>query len=175
MQLSFAEFLRLAAVVATAVSVAVAAYAIWRNWRTGVLQRTSTFLIDLRKEDETKRLAIWRAFPRRWDPDMTVQMTAEEANRLFQVGGRPEEHGSLEYEKWNVARRHLNELEDIAFAYVHRLVDRDILSASKGQYLKRSARYFSPLIEKLRVEYGDEHGWQVIKKALQLMERRRRL
>src|SRR6266436_5519776 len=119
------EIIKSAGTGVTAVSVGVAAYAIWRNWRMGVLQRTSTLLAELATEDEEDRVALWKEFPRRWQykelGEEEKPMTPEEARVLFEIGRRVDKYEDPDYRKWNVARRHLNELARFAFAYVHRL------------------------------------------------------
>jgi hypothetical protein len=75
------------------------------------------------------------------------------------------------YEKWDTARRHLNELEIFAFAYVYDFADRKLLAAAACGRMVRSNAYFKELIEVLRVKFGYAQSWQIIPQAVTMMER----
>jgi hypothetical protein len=75
------------------------------------------------------------------------------------------------YEKWDTARRHLNELEIIAFAYVYDFADRKLLAAAACGGMVRGNAYFEKLIEVLRDKFGYAQSWQIIPQAVKMMER----
>ena len=75
------------------------------------------------------------------------------------------------YEKWDTARRHLNELEIFAFAYVYDFADRDLLAAAACGRMVRSNAYFKELIDVLREKFGYAQSWQIIPQAVGMMER----
>jgi hypothetical protein len=74
------------------------------------------------------------------------------------------------YEKWDTARRHLNELEIFAFAYVYDFADRKLLAAAACGPMVRSNAYFKELIDVLKEKFGYAQSWQIIPKAVTMME-----
>jgi hypothetical protein len=75
------------------------------------------------------------------------------------------------YEKWDTARRHLNELEIFAFAYVYDFADRKLLAAAACGGMVRSDAYFKELIDVFREKFGNAQAWQIIPQAVRMMER----
>jgi hypothetical protein len=138
--------------------------------RIALLERTAALLVSPADTEraENHRKAMLTQFRGRWKPKMTDLISPDEARKLWDASADPSHrsHG-----KWDAARRHLNGLEPIAFAYVHGLADKEILARSHCKYLTRSALYFGELIERFRIEYGVGHTWQVIAHAATAMRK----
>jgi hypothetical protein len=138
---------------------------------TARMQRTLQFLKEINTaENGVQRRALLEQFPDRWtkkiDEDKIIKPT--EAAALFAIAGKPS--ADEPYRKWDAARRHLNQLEIVAFAYKYNLADRNILAAAACRSIVRSNLYFRELIEALRQEYGAGHSWQLIREAAAKME-----
>ena len=165
------EIVKAAGTFVTGVSVLVAAFALWMNWRSAVMQRTLTFLEAYRTENDATRVEMRTEFEPLFGNVRDAKMGSLEADALYLKASLATDDGSAEFKKWQVARRHLNQVERISFAYVHGLVDRKLLCNWSGEYIVRSAKYFHPLIEKFREGRGDTHPWQVIEKAKKRMDK----
>jgi hypothetical protein len=136
------------------------------------LTRTLQFLTSTTgPEDEAQRQAMFRLFPDRWEIKITEPLPAVRAQAYFDTCRKPWEDEKLCHE-WDVARRHLNQLEVQAFAYVHDLADSEILAATTCVYMARSYQYFRELIAVFRTQYGAGQSWQVIPQAVELMQSR---
>ncbi len=114
---------------------------------------------------------ILTAFPDRWPKTITSPLSPDTAESFIEVARNPDRDKDL-YVRWNAARKHLNRLEEVAFAYIYDFVDSEILAASSCAPLVRSNQYFKALIEAFRRDYGDRHPWQLIPQAAALMESR---
>jgi hypothetical protein len=153
-----------------ALSLVVAVYAYLDQERTGRLQRTLSLLSPQDSDaGEAQRLAMLTKFKGRW-PKAMVPLAPEKAKAYFDISTEPERDKEL-YDEWNVARKHLNQLESIAFAYVHDLGDRKTLAAATCLYMARSSRYFKELIDIFGRELPGQ-SWQVISEAVSRMEKR---
>lgn len=160
--------------IATAVATAVAAasltfaYLSYRDQeRTSRLQRTQTVLAEASKEyvDDTQRAAMFKFTGR--GTDTIDPMSDTEANTYFTISDKPDT--SENYIKWNAARKHLNILEGLSFAYIHNLADEKILAEVSCLEIVRSYEYFASLIEKFTKGHP-AHGWLDIPKAARLLE-----
>jgi hypothetical protein len=134
----------------------------------GRLERTLKILHS-GPEDNDQRLAMFDLFADRWTVPPGTPLPRDDAVDFSKKCTRPRDFPEI-CDRWNVARKHLNEIEPIAFAYVHNLGDSRILAASTCVYIARSFRYFEQLIEAFRELYGNGHSWQVIKQAVTGME-----
>jgi hypothetical protein len=132
------------------------------------LERTLRILQGTR-EDNDQRLAMFDLFPGRWTVPLGTPLTTEEAIDFREKCTKPRDHADL-CKKWDVARKHLNEIEPVAFAYVHNLGDSKIIAASTCVYMSRSFKYFERLIEAFRALYGNGHSWQAIAHAVTNMK-----
>jgi hypothetical protein len=121
--------------------------------------------------DEPQRKAMFEKFPDRWKVPIGKPLSYDDAVAYRDTCTRPWENEAL-CAKWDVARKHLNELEPVAFAYVHDFADSEILAAAMCVYMVRSFRYFEQLILALRELYGPGHTWQVIKQAVTSMQQK---
>lgn len=156
------------ATVVGAGSLVVALLAYKDVGRSALLQRTMQVLSDTSEEGgEEHRKALF-SFEGRWGPKI-VPMSSAFASALFEAGLQPCE--SENYKKWNAARKHLNSLETLSFAYVYRIADRHILAETVGLEIVRSAAYFAELIKLVAEDYPTHaHTWLIIPKAAKLLE-----
>lgn len=118
-----------------------------------------------------ERRAIFRYFPGRFKK---VPEPLTETADLLDISRFPNSvpvDQRATYEKWDTARKHLNQLEIFAFAYVYGYVDRELLAAAICAPLVRSNLYFGPLINAFRGQLGLAQSWQIIPHAVKLMER----
>jgi hypothetical protein len=158
------------ATVISAVTLGVAALAYLDQERTNRLQRTLTFLTQAEQSvSEDEREAIIEEFPERWKRDIRMPLSREEARSFLRVAREPKTDPQLYY-KWNLARKHLNQVETLAFAYIHDLADAEILATSTCASMARSNLYFKELIDVFRSEFGAGQSWQVIPQAVRAME-----
>jgi hypothetical protein len=156
-----------------AISVAFIAYRYYDRQaklqeNNGRLERTLKIL-QAGPEDNAQRLAMFDLFPGRWTVPLGTPLSSEDAVAFRDKCTRPRDYADI-CNRWNVAREHLNEIEPIAFAYVHNLGDSEILAASKCVYMTRSFKYFEQLIAAFRALYGKGHSWQVIEQAVTNMK-----
>jgi len=158
------------ATVVAAASLVIALKTYRDQERSGRLQRSLELLKLLNTEEpEDERKKLLTEFQDRWQRPMRSPLTREAAQSFLDISRDPNKDKQL-YEKWNVARRHLNRLEEAAFAYVYDLGDRKVLAASVCIPMARSSRYFKELIDLFRMEFGEQHSWQLILKATTMME-----
>jgi hypothetical protein len=156
------------ATVVAAFSLVVAVLVYKDQERSSRLQRTQTLLAAASGDwNDDQRKALF-GFEGRWNPNITP-MSPTEADALFKIGDRPSEND--QYKKWNAARKHLNVIETLAFAYVYDMADDEILASTMCLYMARSNRYFAALIERAKADYP-RHTWQVIPQAVRSMEDR---
>jgi hypothetical protein len=151
------------------VAVVIAVWAYQATETVGRLQRTLNLLNPPSSPGaEKQRRAMLQNFPDRWVNPIKDPLPYAQAEDYFK--SCREKPDSESCKKWDVARRHLNEIEPLAFAYVHGIGDKRILAAATCVYMARSYRYFEHLIEVLRKEYNAGHSWQVIRQAVMRME-----
>ena len=162
------DWITAGATIVAAASLVIAVWTYLEQERSARLQRTLTFLTDANQEWESDdRTILLTEFSGRWSSTI-VPLTAEDAQSFFEISGKPKKGDTLS-DKWNVARRHLNELEPVAFGYVHDLGDREILAAAMCLNMSRSSEYFKALIDRFAKEFPG-HTWQIIPQAVRLME-----
>jgi hypothetical protein len=146
--------------------------------RTGRLERTYKFMDaagNYLNAEERKQLII--QFPGRWEKDVQFCLSRDEADRFLQVAleadrySKHPEKDSDQYKRWNLARKHLNQVETLAFPYFHNLIDREILAASACESMAKSYKYFRQLIEVFGVYLGGGQSWQVIPTVVKLMDK----
>lgn len=186
-----------AGIVFTAASFATGSWQIWHQWQEERLQRALVLIEkssaepqlpryrELAKTDAEETAAKWRDidtrralfvyFPDRFEgaptPDRVLSRSDAEKLRDIALKRDFTAEDYRTYEKWDVARRHLNGLELFAFSYVYNFSDRTLLAASGCGALMRSNAYFKELIDAFREKYGTAQSWQIIPKAVTLMER----
>jgi hypothetical protein len=159
------------ATIVAAGSLVVAVLTYRDQEKSARLQRTLDLFKALNVEEpDNDRKMILTAFPDRWQKNMTP-LAPDVAETFIDAARHPDQDQGV-YERWNTARKHLNRLEEVAFAYVFDFVEPEILAASACSTLVRSNQYFKALIEVFRREYGDRHSWQLIPQAAALMESR---
>jgi len=141
----------------------------WEQEKTNRLKRTSEVITAAEKSvNEEERTDIIREFPGRWQKNVRFCLGREEAESFLEVAVKPED--SAKYKRWNLARKHLNGVETLAFPYYYDLADRRILTTSSCGYVTRSNKYFGHLIAVFGAYFGGGQSWQVIAKAAKLME-----
>jgi hypothetical protein len=157
------------ATVATAGLLFVAYLAYSDQERSGRYLRSLELIKLLNTgESEDDRKKLLTQFKDRWKKQITSAVSAEDAQSLLKASVDPEDAA---YDKWNTARKHINRLEESAFAYVHDLGDRQILAASVCISMAKSYCYFKTVIDAFGCEFGEEkHPWQLIPLALNKME-----
>jgi hypothetical protein len=155
------------AILATGVAFAAASYV--EEQHIARLQRTVEFLLPTYTEDEQQRIAMFEEFPDRWEIPMKAQLPPKEAQRFFDASANP---NSKDYYRWDVARRHLNHLEPLAFAYCYDLGDQKVIAANACPTMKKSYHYFQKLIDLFSLKFGSNQSWQFIKKAVVDMDKR---
>lgn len=74
------------------------------------------------------------------------------------------------YLQWDSARRHLNNLEIFAFAYVYDFAERRFLAVASCSAMARSNSYFAALIHAFRNRIRVSQSWQLIPKAVEMMQ-----
>jgi hypothetical protein len=157
--------------VVLAATLVVTALGYLEEERTGRLQRTSE-LLRAPDVDEELRIALFAMFPGRWTTPV-IPMTHEEAQSFFDIGRQKPEKNQEVYDRWNVARKHLNRVETLAFAYLHDLADTEILAAARCAYMSRSNDYSSRKLAKFRVlsdplDIGGQRVSEFVRVALKL-------
>jgi len=111
-----------------------------------------------------------KAFPGRFDVEIKNPITKAEAKEFWDISAKRFKKGHV-VERYNLARRHLNRLEPLAFAYVHDVAEPEVLAASICPVMVRSNFYFQELIQVFGENLGPAQGWQVIPRAVKSMER----
>jgi len=146
--------------------------------RTGRLERVHKFQEDAAKildEEERKQLVV--EFPERWEKDIQFCLSREEADSFLQAAldaDRSSTNAKMEsrnYRRYNLARKHLNAIETLAFPYYYNLADQELLARSACETMVRSNKYFRQLTEVFGLYLGGGQSWQVIPKAAEVMER----
>ena len=160
-----------AGTVFLALTVAVTAWGIHREESKSRMQRTLYFLNSAYTEDEQQRIAMLEEFPNRWKPQITEPLSKDEAQNFFDVSTEPK---NTQHHRWNVARKHLNNLEPLAFAYAYDLADPKIIAANACGLMTRSYQYFKELIDLFREKLGPGQSWQVIPRVVNDMNDRYR-
>jgi hypothetical protein len=145
------------------------ARAYWDQEQTDRLKRTFEIIAAVESSvNEEEMRGLVREFPGRWQKNVRFCVGKEESESFLEVALKPDD--SAKYRRWNLARKHLNGIEPLAFAYYYGLGDRRILTASSCGYLTRSSRYFGHLINVFGAYFGGGQPWQVIPKSARLME-----
>lgn len=114
-------------------------------------------------EDEKQQKDSIRLFEHRWDPQITQPLPREKAELFYDVAIKPD---SGKHEEWNVARKHLNAVETLAFAYMHEIGDQKIIAASECASMTKSYQFFKSLIEVFGEKLGPTQSWQIIPQAV---------
>ena len=157
------------ATVFTAGSLLVAACAYRDQERSSRLERTHHFMTDAEKYvDEHERMEIIAQFPGRWQREVRFCLAKEQAEKFLKIALDPKADPA-KYHRWDLARKHLNQVETVAFPYVHKLGDREILATSTCVYMAKSNKYFRHLIAIFGRYFGAGQSWQVIPEALSMM------
>jgi hypothetical protein len=158
-------------IIAGGVWIALLAY--WGSERTARLQETLKFVYTSPATTEVERgdlfIGMIDYFPERYKyPEnypIKTCLTPERAKSLFDVSAKPKDPL---YDEYNTARKHLNSLVPISFAYVQGIGDRRILAEDSCVSLVRSYKYFATLIDEFHV-FGSQQSWQVIRQAVRQM------
>ena len=161
-----------AATVILALTLVVTADGYRREERANRLQRTLAILARANgnyTDWEAQRDAMFAYFQDRWQDPMVGTLSKKRAEIYFKVSNQAATTGT-DYAEWRIARRHLNDIGDLAFAYVHELADRETLAASECVTIVKSNRYFKELIKAFKA-LGPGQYWQVIPKAVAQMEK----
>jgi hypothetical protein len=119
-----------------------------------------------------RRKAVFRYFPGRSETPVR-RLPEAEAKQLLEIALAEDlknDEDRKRYEKYDVARRHLNELEGLAFAFVYDYASRELIAAAQCARLVRSNRYFEELFKAFRDKLGLGQSWQIIPYAVKLME-----
>jgi hypothetical protein len=139
--------------------------------RNNRLERLYKFSEDAGKYlDEKERKQLIIEFPGRWEKDVRFCLSRKEADSFLEVALDPKKDPP-KYDRWNLARKHLNAVETLAFPYYYNLVDPDILATSTCKSMEKSNKYFGQLIEVFGVYLGGGQSWQVIPKSVERMNR----
>ncbi len=136
--------------------------------RSAALERTHNTFADAQKiVTEQENNEITTQFPGRWEKVVRFCLKKEVAEDFLSAALHPGQ--KEEFHRYDLARKHLNQAETVAFQYVHGLVDQDVVSASACQYIAKTNTYFRHLIGVFRAYFGPGHSWQVIPQAVMMM------
>jgi hypothetical protein len=120
-------------------------------------------LVDLSRGSVALETENWKKL----NSKQPVDRESEDAKKK-----KEKDHEDNKLEAYNTARRHLNALQDLAFAYVHATADRETLARAVCPAMSKSRFYFGPLIAEFRADVGVSQSWQVIPEAVDMMERK---
>ena len=152
------------------------ARAYWDQEQTDRLKRTFEVIAAAENSlTEEDMRGLVREFPGRWQKNVRFCLGREVSESFLEVALKPDD--STKYNRWNLARKHLNGNAPLAFAYYYGLGDRRILTArSSGSQRTsthssaRSSKYFGHLIHAFGDYFGGGQRWQVIPRSAKLME-----
>src|ERR1700693_5425554 len=160
------DWLTASATVALAIGLIYAAKSYYSAEKTRHLQWSLQLIADSYKVVEDNREGMFTKFKDRYP--LKGELSTKDAAVLV---AHATQIGTPEYETWNVAREHLNELEPFAFAYYYDVGDREVLAAFACARLSRSYRYFRSLINAIREADGTAQSWQIIGPVVRHMEK----
>ena len=169
-RLSFLEIVNTLANVVIAGGVWIALLTYWGGERNARVGETLS-LIDInpprtQESEAAQYKAMFEDFPDRFDYPIKTTLPEVTARKFVAIATQPNDEF---YPKYDTARKHLNSLEPIAFAYVHGLGDRKILADAACLSMVRSYKYFESLIDAFGQRFGRLQPWQVIRQAVTQM------
>jgi hypothetical protein len=160
-----------AGTVFVAASVVVAVLTMRQEDKAKRLERTYALMHEFnRAEFEEEGARMLKYFPGRYEyPKIKKPMEYDLAQKLWGVSKIRYEKDNETVRKYNAARKHLNRVETLAFAYVHNTAEPKVLATLICPTLGRSNIYFEELIKVFR-QVGPAQSWQVIPKAASMMQ-----